>query len=156
MDNDLSTALGKLASGLFILTASHQGQSTGMLASWVMQAGFEPPAITVAVRQGRYLVDWLRGGAKVAINILGEGNKPLLSHFARGFEPDAAAFDGVATQRSTNGAPILTDAAAYVAGTVSGEMSTGDHVIFAITLTEGKNLRDVAPMTHVRRDGTRY
>ena len=46
----IGPVLGRTPSGVFILTASSgDGQETGMLASWVQQASFDPPAITVAV-----------------------------------------------------------------------------------------------------------
>ena len=48
----IGAVLGRVPSGVFILTASDgQGKETGMLASWVQQAGFDPPCDTVAVNQ---------------------------------------------------------------------------------------------------------
>ena len=52
-----------------------------MLASWVMQAGFEPPMVSVAVKQGRYVCDWLTEGQPFVLNLVGEGQKKLLKHF---------------------------------------------------------------------------
>ena len=77
------SVLGRVPSGIFIVTASHEGQETGMLTSWVMQAGFEPPMITVAVKQGRYLADWLSANAPFALNVVAEHQKSILSHFGR-------------------------------------------------------------------------
>ena len=34
--------LGRLPSGLYVLTAGRGAAATGMLASWVQQVGFEP------------------------------------------------------------------------------------------------------------------
>ena len=47
----LDPVLGRVPSGIFILTVGTGDRATGMLASWVMQAGFEPPMVTVAVKQ---------------------------------------------------------------------------------------------------------
>ena len=88
----LGQALGRVPSGLFILTVSHEGRSTGMLASWVQQAGFEPPMVTVAVASRRYAGDWIAASGRFTLNQIPAGNKPLLRHFGRGFEPDAPAF----------------------------------------------------------------
>ena len=71
-------------------TSSPIGQgdrATGMLASWVMQAGFEPPMVTVAVRQGRYVADWLAAGEPFVLNVVGDEQKHWLKHFGKGFEP---------------------------------------------------------------------
>ena len=45
-----------------------------MLASWVQQAGFDPPAITVAIKKGRYVVDWINDGAPFVVNVLSDEN----------------------------------------------------------------------------------
>ena len=45
----IGAALGKIPSGVFIATSTHDGEEIGMLASFVEQAGFNPPTITVAI-----------------------------------------------------------------------------------------------------------
>ena len=42
ISTEIAPVLGRIPSGIFILTIRHADQETGMLASWVMQAGFEP------------------------------------------------------------------------------------------------------------------
>src|SRR5918999_987649 len=42
-------ALGRVPSGVFILTAAHNGESAAMMASWVQQAAFDPPAVSIAM-----------------------------------------------------------------------------------------------------------
>ena len=52
--------LGRTPSGVFILTCSDgAGHETGMLASWVQQASFDPPMLALAVEQ--YVGDWRLG-----------------------------------------------------------------------------------------------
>src|SRR5262249_58775319 len=82
----IGAVLGRTPSGLFILTArGPDGTETGMLASWVQQASFEPPTMTVAVNRKRYIIDWLQTGSVIALSLFGESNKSLLGHFGRGF-----------------------------------------------------------------------
>ena len=61
--SQLASVLGRVPSGLFILTLRHNNEETGMLTSWVMQAGFEPPMVTVALKHGRHVTDWMPEGA---------------------------------------------------------------------------------------------
>jgi flavin reductase (DIM6/NTAB) family NADH-FMN oxidoreductase RutF len=152
----IGSALAKIPSGIFILTAQHGADRTGMLASWVMQAGFEPPMVTVAVRKGRYIADWMRDQAKVAICILSDDEKNMISHFGRGFEPGQEAFRDVELLGTEREVPVLKDALAYLCGTVSGEIETGDHIIFTVRITSGNLMREGAPMTHIRKDGLKY
>ena len=50
-------ALGRIPSGVFVLTAVHENRRDAMLASWVQQVGFDPPAVSIAVAKGRPIVD---------------------------------------------------------------------------------------------------
>jgi flavin reductase (DIM6/NTAB) family NADH-FMN oxidoreductase RutF len=152
----LALALGKIPSGLFILTIRHGSDRTGMLASWVMQAGFEPPMISVAVRKDRYLAEWMTPGAAFVLNCLPEGDKVLLKHFARGFEPGADAFDGVAVKHEWQSIPVLTEAAGHLECMVVNHLDSGDHRVFLAEVAGGDAREDAQPWTHVRKTGLRY
>ena len=101
----LLAALGRIPSGLFILTFSDGKQETAMLASWVQQCSFEPPQVVIAMNEKRYVLDWLEHGSPITVNILGEGQKELIGHFGKGFEPGRPAFEGIEVQRVHGGAP---------------------------------------------------
>ena len=45
----IGRALGRVPSGVFIVTARHGARQVAMMASWVQQVAFEPPAISVAI-----------------------------------------------------------------------------------------------------------
>jgi len=123
----LGAALGRIPSGLFILTARQGDAETGMLASWVQQCSFEPPQVTVAVKKGRDITAWLTDGAPFTLNILDDSQTDMLIHFGRGFDLDEPAFEGVGVKRPKGAAPILTDALAYLECRVVGRCSAGDH-----------------------------
>ena len=94
----IGRALGKVPSGLYILTATHDGKSSAMIASWVQQAGFEPPAISVAIGKERPVRDLIDAGRSFALCVLGKGDTALMKRYARGVAPGQDAFAGVATQ----------------------------------------------------------
>ena len=153
---DLLVPLGRIPSGIYILTIGKNEQATGMLASWVMQAGFMPPMVTVAVRHGRYVADWLADGAPFVLNLVGDGEKHWLKHFARGFEPGEPAFEGVATREAPSGTPLLAEAIGYLDCQPTTHFDSGDHRIFLANVTGGEQLRDASPMVHVRKSGAHY
>jgi flavin reductase (DIM6/NTAB) family NADH-FMN oxidoreductase RutF len=153
----VGSVLGKVPSGLFILTARHEDQETGMLASWVMQAGFEPPMVTVAVKQGRYVTEWLSAGKPFLLHVLGESHKLLLSHFGRGFEPGEPAFDGLKVTRTASGLPTLADSLGYWECLPKSHVDSGDHRIFAAEIIAGTMYREGdQPYVHIRRNGLKY
>ena len=48
--NTVGKALGRVPSGVFVLTASDTDHRRyAMLASWVQQAAFDPPAVCLAI-----------------------------------------------------------------------------------------------------------
>ena len=152
----IAKGLGRIVSGLFILTTGEGERATGMLASFVQQAGFEPPTVTVALKKGRAILDELRSSKRFCISILHDGSIGLLAHFARGFEPGQPAFEGVATTLGKNGVPYLSDAHAHVACEVVGEADWSDHVVFCGQVVDGDRVDDDQPLTHVRKDGLQY
>ncbi len=130
-----------------------------MLASWVQQAGFEPPMVSVAVNQKRYLNDWLNTGSSLVLNLVGEGQKQFLSHFGKGFEPGESAFEGVVIERSSQGNPILKEALGWLEGKITGSIASGDHTIYMVELTaagKGPELDIQKPYVHIRKNGLGY
>ncbi|MCA9052672.1 MAG: flavin reductase [Planctomycetaceae bacterium] len=158
--NELGAVLGRTPSGLFILTAKGpDGSQTGMLASWVQQAAFDPPAVTVAIKKGRYLHEWLSYCPAVALSLVGETQKKFLGHFGRGFEPHEPAFEGLDVRKAENGLPVLADALGWLEGNVAERLETGDHVVYLVNLTGGgcgPQLEAEKPWVHIRKNGFNY
>lgn len=156
----LAPLLGRVPSGVFILVAGNSdGQQTGMLASFVQQASFEPPQVTVAVNKSRYLNDWLSTGSPVTLNQVRKKDPALFRHFGKGFEPDVDAFEGVDSAPAANGIPQLPDAMVTLEGSVESQLEAGDHVIYLVTVTGGtahQDPTDFDPFVHVRKNGFNY
>lgn len=149
--------LGQIPSGIFILTIGTGMRSTGMLASWVMQAGFEPPMVSVAVKLGRYVCDWLSEGQPFVLNVLAEGQKDLLKHFGQGFEPGKPAFAGLEITHCARGVPILKNAIGHLECEPAGHADSGDHRVFLAKVVRGKRIdSDRRPMVHIRKSGSHY
>src|SRR5687768_1591857 len=72
----LGKPLGKIPSGVYILTAAHEGKNHAMLVSWVQQAAFDPPALSVAMAKDRPIYPLVRDSSRFALSILGENDAP--------------------------------------------------------------------------------
>lgn len=156
----IAPVLGQIPSGVFILIAGDgSGRTTGLLASWIQQASFDPPQVTIAVNKSRYLNDWLKAGSPVTLNQVAKGDSVLFRHFGKGFEPDANAFDGIETETGASGLPLLKGAMASLEGRLMSKMDAGDHVIWLAEITSGTAHRDpadFAPHVHLRKNGLNY
>jgi flavin reductase (DIM6/NTAB) family NADH-FMN oxidoreductase RutF len=152
----LAAALGRIPSGLFIITSSHQGQETGMLASWVQQCAFDPPHLSLVVKRGRPVHTWLGEGAAFVVNILDDGQTDMVAHFGRGFSLAEPAFEGLEVERSDGRPPVLLEALAYLECRVAGHLTVGDHDLFIGRIVGGRVLNEGHPMVHVRKSGMHY
>jgi flavin reductase (DIM6/NTAB) family NADH-FMN oxidoreductase RutF len=158
LDADLQKALGRISSGLYIITAQKGELSSAMLASWVSQASFQPLGFTVAVAKDRAIESLMQVGDTFVLNILKEGNHlGLMKHFLKRFAPGADRFAGVRTRPASNGSPLLADALAYVECTVSTRMEVSDHWIVYCTVQDGKvSDPDGQTAVHHRKVGNYY
>jgi len=141
---------------MFIVTIRHGDEETGMLASWVQQCSFDPPQVSIAVKHGRWLADWLTQGAALVVNILDDAQTDMIVHFGRGFAPGEAAFNGLEIERSPSNTAVLSDALAYLECQVQSSLSTGDHDLYIARVVGGRVLNEGHSMVHIRKSGLHY
>ena len=153
---DIDAILGRIPSGIYILAAGTGERATGMLASWVIQAGFEPPMVTVAVKQGRNLVEWLTQGEPFVLNVVGQQQTSLFKHFGKGFEPGEPAFEGLAVHACPRGILILDESVGHLECEPAGHLDSGDHRIFLARVVRGRLHEGGQPYIHIRKSGANY
>lgn len=153
--DDIATALGRVPSGCCILTAKHENQSTGMLASWVQQAAFEPPSISVAVKKDRPIETLIDASGLFALNVIGENPGAMFKHFGKGFKPGEPAFDGVAC-RETEAGFVLDACIAHIECKVMGKHPAGDHWLYIGQVVNAGGDPDAKPYVHLRKNGLNY
>jgi flavorubredoxin/flavin reductase (DIM6/NTAB) family NADH-FMN oxidoreductase RutF len=158
LDTDLDKALGRIAGGLYIITAQKGEVRSAMLASWVAQASFEPLGFTIAVAKDRAIEALMQVGDTFVLNVLEEGNyQALMKHFLKRFPPGADRFAGVKIQTAQNGSPILLEALAYLECTVNSRMDCGDHWVVYCQVQAGKVSKpDGLTAAHYRKVGNHY
>jgi flavorubredoxin/flavin reductase (DIM6/NTAB) family NADH-FMN oxidoreductase RutF len=151
-------AVGRIIGSLCVVTTQREDISSAMLASWVSQATFNPPGLTVAVAKDRAIDSLLYPGDAFVLNILAEGKHvPLMKHFLKPFSPGEDRFAGVEWQPAHNGSPILTGTLAYLECRVQQRLETGDHWLVYSVVEAGEVLdADGKTALHYRQTGTHY
>jgi len=149
-------AVGRVVGALCVVTAQREDVETAMLASWVSQATFNPPGLTVAVAKERAIELLLNEGDQFVLNILPEGSD-LWKQFVKNYAPGQDRFEGVETQQAANGARILSGAIAYLECTVKQRMECGDHWLTYAVASQGSVLDgDRVTALHHRKSGSHY
>tara|TARA_Y100001970_G_scaffold293830_1_gene443620 strand:- start:544 stop:2328 length:1785 start_codon:yes stop_codon:yes gene_type:complete len=155
-------ALGRIVGSLCILTASKKSDDTiinsGMLASWISQASFNPPGISVAVAKDRAVESLLQNEDKLAINILGAKNyQKVMKQFLKPFAPGENRFKGLDLEITPQSQLIIPESIAWLEATVKSRMECGDHVVIYAEINCGSlmNQNDLTAVHH-RKSGENY
>lgn len=157
----LAAALGRIPSGLFVVTWRAAGQDRSMLASWVMQAGFEPPLLAIAVARSRDLLAAIAAATPFVVNVLGESQRQLVGRFGKPSGPGEDPFAGLVLERTAAGTAALAEAAAWLECRPHdlpdcGAAATGDHVVVLGRVVASRGNAEQPPLVHLRRNGLRY
>ncbi len=148
-------AVGRIVGSLCVLTVKRGEISTAMLASWVSQASFNPPGLTIAVAKDRAIETYLFEGDRFVLNILEQG-KQLRKHFMKKFAPGEDRFTDVQVE-PTEGGLILPDGLAYLECSVMQRMECGDHWLIYAIVENGKLLQSNGlTAIHHRKTASNY
>lgn len=152
-------AIGRIPSGVFILTGvSEDGRETAaMMASWVQQAAFDPPALSVAVAKERPIGQIIRSARKFSLSVIAEGDTALMKRYARGIKPGEDPFAGVETITTPLGIPALKAALAWLDCQLLEDVDFGaDHELFIAEIVGGAILHSGQAFVHQRGSGFHY
>ena len=153
---EVGKALGRVPSGLFVVTAKHKDGEDAVLASWVNQCSFDPPGLTVALgvtRQARLLVE---ASQAFIVNVLGKNSNDLMKHFFKTPAPGVSVFDGLKVGKGFHDIKVLNDAVAYMECELREQTAFGDHIVYTGEIVGGKMLKGGDPYFHVRDNGFNY
>ncbi len=151
-------AVGRIVGAMTVVTTQQGDLSGAMLASWVSQATFNPPGLTIAVAKERAIESLMHKDGKFVLNILEQGKHiPLMKQFLKPFAPGENRFVGINIETANNGCPILTDSLAYLECNVENRMECGDHWLIYATIDSGKVFNPTGvTAVHHRKSGSHY
>lgn len=154
MDKELIGAvIGRIPSGVFIVTARQGDRRVGMMGSWIAQAGFDPPCVSVAIHPEREIYPLIQEAGHFSVNVLSNENMNLMKTFSR-YSPEQ--FDNIALTDTPYGV-TLNDAVAVMQCKLKGKFDAADHHLFIGEVVGGDYLnRELSPMVHLRKSGFNY
>lgn len=119
----------RLAGGVAVISAVHEGQPLAMTATAVSSLSLEPPALLVCINRGAGIFAALAEGARFCVNLLGRDQAELARVCGRPGDRDAR-FSSEGWAYDDAGLPYLTDAQAAIFCKPDGALLYGSHGAF--------------------------
>ncbi len=120
-------ALRRFASGVTVVTVSHDGELHGMTASSFASVSLEPPLILVCLDKSSRTRALILEKGTFAVNVLADDQEEVSRSFSkRGVKP----FNELAHHPGLNDDPLLDGAIAWLECRLDQMVEAGDHDIF--------------------------
>lgn len=153
----IGPALGKIVSGVYIVTVGKDSARDGMLATWIVQAGFNPPMLTVAIQKDRAIFSALKEGAEFGVNVLSKENMDIFKNFAKPHEDGIDRFEGLDLLEEIDGPPAFKNAVSYLRCKVKEILTASDHDLVLGEVVDARLIKESGdPMFHTRKNGFQY
>lgn len=145
MDQEISKGLKLLANGVHVVASSADGQVNGCTATWVSQASYRNPLLTVALDKNHETYKLIERSGKVVINILKSSQKDVAEHFGHQRRSASTQFF---REEGGQQLPVLRDCLAAISGNVISSMDARDHVVLLVEATEARVLGEGEPLIY--------
>lgn len=140
-------AVNRVLGSACIISVKLGERHQGFLSSWVSQASFAPPGLTLAIPKD--YAGMLLDTSAFVLNILQEDSKTLQRAFQTAPQPGVDRFAEWPTQVAENGCLVLDDALAYLECRATSSIEAGDHMLIYAQI-EGGKVQALEAMTAVR------
>lgn len=141
--------------GLYVLAAKNGSEIGAGAINWVTQTSFAPPLVAMGVKKDSHLYSVLRESGQFALSFLGSGQKDLAFAFFKPTEVNGQQMNGYGFETHQTGAPVMSDAPAFVEGRVVGEIDLGDHSCVVGEVTNAGRKNDT-PILTLDEAGVKY
>ncbi|MFG2480637.1 flavin reductase family protein [Streptomyces fagopyri] len=141
---DFRATMGRLVTGVSVITTRSGSTPIGMTASAVAALSLAPLQLLVCIANHLYTRTAIAEHGRFAVNVLGEDSETLARNFAMS-KPEK--FMGVETI-DDHGVPVLKDAIAAVVCDVAEALPGGDHTIFVGDVRYCTHRVDSRPLVH--------
>jgi flavin reductase (DIM6/NTAB) family NADH-FMN oxidoreductase RutF len=118
--------------GLYVVGSRAGERRNGMTLNWATQVSFNPKLLAISVEKTALTHELITEGRCFALCLVDREDRAIVRRFTKPVEVDAAAMtlNGFPYREGVSGAPILTQAAAYVDCALRETVDCGGHSLF--------------------------
>ena len=122
--------MGRFATGVTVVTTSHQGILGGLTVNAFCSLSLNPPLVLICVDLTSNTLPLIQESKRFAVNILTDKQEDLSRCFATHSKERFEHFCHAPYHTAATGAPILDNVLAFIDARVVAEYPGGDHEIF--------------------------
>jgi flavin reductase (DIM6/NTAB) family NADH-FMN oxidoreductase RutF len=146
---DVADLFRRINAGVYVVGVVEGERRNAFTAAWLMQVSFDPLLLALSVNPGHASYPLLVGGGGFAVSVLSHDQIHLARHFGTRSGREADKLAGIAWRPGRTGAPILTEAVAWLECRLTERIPAGDHEIVIARPLAGELLRpDAIPLTY--------
>ena len=134
--NDFRAICGQFATGITVITTSHNGNPYGFTANSFTSVSLEPPIILFCLKTNSTTNEAFIKSKSFAINILSEDQEAISNAFANPKNTQEERFNSV--QLLEQPLPVFANTLGFLIGKIIKTHEVGDHIVYYGQVTEGK------------------
>lgn len=119
-------AMGRLVSGVSVVTAEAGGQAHGMTVSSLISVSLEPPLLLVSLAIGSHTAKTVSQAGRFGVSVLSAGQELIARRFAA---TGTDHFAGLPTTYGDHEVPIVPNALAHFECATAQTITAGDHLL---------------------------
>lgn len=136
--------LWSLPSGLYLLGSRAGERRNLMTINWVTQVSFDPKLIGVGIEKTAVTHELVTEGQVFSLSTIDREDRAIVRKFTKPTEwdPAASTLNGFPVHEAATGAPILSQAVAYLDCEVRQAVEVGNHTFFLGEIVDTAFLKD--------------
>jgi flavin reductase (DIM6/NTAB) family NADH-FMN oxidoreductase RutF len=138
IDYPMSSSIFNLANPeIYVISAAYEGQRSGQVTTWVTVGALVPEHLRVVtvISPRNFTFALIQNSQRFVVNLLAEGQQDWLPLFGLQSSRDMNKFEGILTQTTPTGIPILPQTCGWAECKIVQDVDLGDrHVIIADVL----------------------
>ncbi len=135
--HEFRAVCGQFATGITVITTTHQEKHYGFTANSFTSVSLEPPVVLFCLKTVSETNKAFQASKRFAINILSVDQEVVSNAFASSKNSQEVRFEQV--ERLPHALPLIQGSLGYLVGDILKYEEIGDHIVYYGQVIEGKH-----------------
>jgi len=145
---ELRKAMRNWATGITIVTATHEGIQHGMTVSSFTSLSLEPPLLSVSLYKTSRTHELVSAAGHFGVTILAADQEEISNRFAGRIPDTEDRLDGLNVETLVSGAPFITGGLSFFDCRVTQSVLLGTNTLFIAEILDARSLDDGDPLLY--------